>query len=80
MSRWLHDWIEIPTEEAREGDLYANGATITEVVFGPADSAGYWWKDIPEDEVVVIFGESGSRKGKREDRIVVGRNARRSNV
>ena len=72
--RWHRDWFDVAASDVRVGDVYANGASVTEVVRGPRPGDGYL--DVKKGEVLIRCGESFSCKGKAARRVVVGRNPR----
>ena len=73
MSAWEYDWMAVRADEVVEGDLYANGATVTES--RPYDHAEDYAAR-SDMEWTIRCGEGFATFGTRDRRVVVGRNAR----
>lgn len=72
--RWHYEWFDVAASTVEEGDLYANGATVTEVVVGPhLDPSPFG--NVEPGHVLIRCGEGFASKGTADRRIVVGRNA-----
>ena len=70
-------WHAIPRSELRVGDLYANHATIDEVVHGPKKvrAGGWGTTDVADGEVWFRCGDSLSSKADARSIVVIGRRA-----
>lgn len=68
-----YEFIAVPAGDVREGDLYANGATITRIERGPV-KARPGWVAVPKSKVRVHCGDSFAHTlNARDGVLVVGR-------
>ena len=67
------EFFVIPISDAQKDDLFANGATITSVVHGPAKTHDSWG-EVAGSETLIRCGSGFSMKSKNDRGIVVGRN------
>lgn len=66
-------WLEVEARDVVVGDLYANGATVTEVVHGPRRTGPKDFDDVKRGQILLRCGESFATKGKSSRGVVVGR-------
>jgi hypothetical protein len=69
------DWKAVKAKNVREGDLWANGATVTSVVVGPAEAPGESDSMQPtKGKVLIRCGSSFASLRDKGAGVVVGRN------
>lgn len=77
---WMNrrTFMAVKASEVSEGDLYANGGTVTAVHVGPCPTpeSGGWkrtHKTIPRGKTLIVCGESFSTLGNSGNPVIVGR-------